>query len=190
MNTWALRALAVLAGSGAGYAGWRLLAGWTSGDSYTGAGDDMGGWGMKPGVVLPAGAEPWLDQLADRSGVRFTVTSGVRTAAEQARAMQAKRDRQLAGSTAESDDLLALYADDEAIQILLANPYSAWATLIQAWADRGRYLSRHLTGRAVDIRIKDLSTEQRAALERATMDLSGRALMESDHLHIDIPSEV
>lgn len=187
MNPWALRALAVLAGTGAGYAGWRLLAGWTSSDNYTGAGDDMGAWGVKPGVVLPDGAAGWLDQLADRSGVRFTVTSGVRTAAEQARAMQAKRDRQLAGSTAESDDLLALYADDEAIRILIANPYSAWQALIQAWIDRGRYLSRHLTGRAVDLRIKDLSVEQRAALERATLEMSGRALMESDHLHIDIP---
>lgn len=150
----------------------------------------MGTWGLKPGVVLPAGAAGWLDQLADRSGVRFTITSGVRTAGEQARAMQAKRDRQLAGSTAESDDLLALYQDDEAIQILLVNPYSAWEALIQAWMDRGRYLSRHLTGRAVDVRIKDLTSEQRAALERATIELSGRALMESDHLHIDVPSEV
>lgn len=189
MNPWALRALAVLAGSGAGYAGWRLLSGRTAGD-YTGEGDDMGKWGMKPGVVLPAGSESWLDQLADRSGVRFVVTSGVRTAAEQAKAMQTKRDRQLAGSTAESDDLLALYADDEAIQILLANPYPAWEALIQAWMDRGRYLSRHLTGRAVDIRIKDLTGEQRAALERAIVDLGGRALMESDHLHVDVPSEV
>ena len=188
MNPWALRALAVLAGSGAGYAGWRLLSGWTAGDSYTGSGDDMGNWGIKPGIVLPAGAGDWLDELADRSGVRFTVTSGVRTAAEQARAMQTKEDRYRAGSTAESDDLSKLYADKEAIAILRANPYTAWPELIQAWMDRGRYLSRHLTGRAVDIRIRDLSSAQREALERATMELSGRALMESDHLHVDIPS--
>lgn len=180
------RVAAGMIGAGIGYAVYRKLQEETPEEFYTGDGDDMGSWGIKPGVVMPAGGETFMDAVAAQLDFRPVVTSGVRTAKEQASAMQAKRERQLAGSTAESDDLHALYADDEAVDILLANPFTAWPELIQAWMDRGRYLSRHLTGRALDIRIRDLTADQRKALESAIVAAGGRALLESDHLHADV----
>lgn len=152
----------------------------------------MDGWTFKSGVRLPEGVETFMDAVAKDAGFEVVITSGVRTAEEQAKAMQTKYDRYkaalAAGETpAESDDLHKLYAADSIIDELLPNPYSAWAAIIQAHADRGEYLSRHLKSGAIDLRTRDLSSAQVSALQAAVEKNGGRWLIESDHMHVDTP---
>jgi len=58
---------------------------------------------------------------------------------------------------------------------------------IEALAAGGITISRHHAGRALDLRIRDLSSAQREALQAAAdraVPSGGRTLMEQDHLHV------
>jgi len=118
-----------------------------------------------------------------------TVTSGTRTAQDQAKAMLSKLER------FGPEHLLGLYRQNrDIIESLLEAPkdIGAWADLIARFATNGRPLSRHLAGRAVDLRVKDLSAKQRKDLVSAARKAvahprwKGRGSMvdEGDHLHL------
>lgn len=138
-------------------------------------------------VVLTDAMVAWLRELRARvpAAVPLHVTSGVRTAAAQAAAMLSK--------LSQGDDLMALYRDDGKIARLLTLPADpqAWAAQIQQWVDEGSYLSRHLTGRALDLRIRDLDEGQIALVTSSAKELGARVLREGTppHLHLDVPVE-
>lgn len=121
------------------------------------------------------------------STVPLYVTSGERGPQRQARAMLAK--------LAQGDDLLKLYPSlANVIRGLLALPRdeSSWTAALQALVDRGIYVSRHMRGAAVDLRIRDLSPAQVAQLKAAVTATGGRHLEESipPHLHVDLPARL
>lgn len=141
-------------------------------------------WATKAGVRLPAGAEALLDRLAAAAGVPITVTSGTRSPAEQAQAMASKLQR--------GEDLTALYGQDDLVAEVLAAAKSpsapdveAMAAVIEDQVRRGRFISRHLRGDALDLRTRDLSADQLAALKAALSQLGLRWLDEGDHIHVD-----
>lgn len=138
----------------------------------------------------------WLVRLALQvSGVPIYVTDGERTARDQAGAMLTKARRYdaalAAGQTpAQSDDLRWLYQQSaDLISRLLASgrDLDTWTAMIQADLDAGHYVSRHLRAGAVDVRTRDRSPEDVAAIVAGVTALGGRALQESDHLHVDVP---
>lgn len=126
----------------------------------------------------------WLQlyaQAAAGKGIPVTATSGRRSSRRQAAAMLAKVER--------GEDLHALYRDEEQISELLqgARTVDRWAAIIDGYTARGRSISNHLSGKAVDIRTRDWSKtqlEQAAALALAMK--AKRAIIESDHLHIEV----
>lgn len=66
---------------------------------------------------------------------------------------------------------------------------AAMADVLEAQVARGIYLSRHMRGRAFDIRSSGLSTRQRAALRAAVAEVGGmRLIYESKppHFHVEI----
>lgn len=140
-------------------------------------------WTMNAGVELGEAAEVWLQALADVAREQglpaLHVTSGRRSATAQASAMLAKVSR--------GENLAALYADDEAIEVLMALPRTvdAWAAQIGAWVKEGRYLSSHLRDDALDLRSRDWTAVQLAAVVALVEQLGGEAIVESDHLHIE-----
>jgi hypothetical protein len=133
---------------------------------------------------LTPGTLAWLRlyaQAAAGKGIPVTATSGRRSARRQAAAMLAKVER--------GEDLHALYRDDEQIDELLqgARTVDRWAAIIDGYTERGRGISNHLSGKAVDIRIRDWSkTQLQEAAALAVAMRAKRAIIESDHLHIEV----
>lgn len=146
-------------------------------------GEDAMGWTKKSSsVVITSDARTFLDALAGRLSFPIVVTSGQRSAAQQASAMLAKLAK---GDTLQ--DLLDLYADDSQVQALyaLGTDAGAWTATIQSYADRGRPISDHLKAKAVDIRTRDLSSAQVQELQKAAQALGAETVLESDHLHLE-----
>jgi len=149
-------------------------------------------------VAAPAGGGTWraagsrvvisdelalaLDELAAVVGGEIVVTSGYRDAAAQARAM-IEKVRQ--GGPTE----LRIYGDRAAVAALLALPLdeAAWTAQIAAWEAVGRRLSRHQTGRGVDIRTRDIAPARVRQIETAARALGWNTLLEGipPHLHLE-----
>lgn len=110
------------------------------------------------------------------------VTSGQRTAREQAAALKTKRDL--------GDDLHALYAADDIVAELLAGPNDTdrMAAIIDRYAAAGRLLSKHQRAGAVDLRSKILTRAQIDQVLAAAKRLGVKAIYETKppHIHVDI----
>jgi hypothetical protein len=134
------------------------------------------------GTAMTAGQSAYFSKLQSAlpSGFPVRVTSAGRTAAEQASAMLYKVQKY--GASA-----LDIYGDKALISKLLALPQdkAAWTSLIER---EGMRLSRHLWGGALDLHTNTLSQAQRDQLVAAVTSTGGRALMEQDHLHVDLPA--
>lgn len=133
------------------------------------------------GTALTAGQRAYLTTLraALPPGFPLTVTSSGRSPEDQASAMLTKVNRYGTGS-------LSIYADKALIARLLALPRdaAAWAALVRS---DGMRLSRHLWGGALDLRTRDLTSAQVSQLSAAVTATGGKALVEQDHLHADLP---
>jgi len=113
------------------------------------------------------------------NNVPIHVNSGYRDARSQAQAMLTK--------VRLGDDLVKLYG--EKVRMLLSLPLDVdtWTRTIQAMADRGIYISRHMRGDALDLRTRHMAPMQVQLLWRAVIQAGGRPLLESQppHLHVD-----
>jgi hypothetical protein len=137
----------------------------------------------RPGILASlssgaAAAAQELARLAAAEGLPLLFTSGRRTPLDQASAMLDKVRR--------GEDLRSLYRSAGAtLDRLFAAPQTtaAWASILAAAPP----ISRHLTGDAADIRTAGLSDAQVYRLgELAIAAGFGRALRESDHLHVQL----
>lgn len=139
---------------------------------------------VNAGVNLTLGMQQFLQQLRTRlpAAVPITVTSGTRSVEEQASAMLKK----LAAGGAQ--ELYNVYKDDATISVLLKTPQSvsAWAEVIRA---RAPSLSRHMSGRALDLHTRTLTASQVQQLKAACEALGATTLLEAapPHLHVDLP---
>lgn len=150
---------------------------------------------VNPDVVMTAALHGFMKKLAaayhPRTKHVLTVTSGVRTAARQASAMDFKLQR--------GDDLLSLYKNKAAVREVIeafqmarkarkgaSARQSAIAGVIQAQVARGVYLSSHLTSRALDIRIIDMDAKKRAVFREEAGKLARRVVEEGDHWHLEV----
>jgi hypothetical protein len=111
--------------------------------------------------------------------ISLHVTSAVRTVGEQAAAMKTKRDL--------GDDLRALYGSKVAPVLAAPNTVAAMSAALQDLANRGVVMSRHMFGDALDLRVRDWSTAQRATVATAVTSLGGKPQFETTppHLHIE-----
>lgn len=143
----------------------------------------LGDVAAKAGVRLTAGQKRYADMLQQAVSFAITVTSGNRTPEEQASAMMNKWKAKGA------QELYKVYRSNRAIiDELLKAPktVSAWAAIIR---DQGMKLSRHLWSGAVDLRTRDLTPDQVEQIKRAVTQTGGRAYVEYDHLHVDLPAK-
>lgn len=132
---------------------------------------------------LTPGTLQWLREYAAAAaleGIPITATSGRRDTRRQAAAMIAKVER--------GEDLHALYRDDGQIDELLNGPRTVerWAEVLAAYAAKGRAVSSHMSGKAVDIRSRDWTSTQLHAAAALATRLGARAIIESDHLHLEV----
>ena len=85
------------------------------------------------------------------------------------------------------ENLRQLYRDKEQINALLSLSVSDWPAELRRWSEAGRPLSSHLGGRAFDLRSRDMTEGQLQKLAALIGQLGGRAVIESDHMHVEIP---
>lgn len=124
-----------------------------------------------------AAAANELSRRAEIEGLPLTFTSGRRGALEQAGLMMRKLQR--------GEDLMRLYGNSPIVAELLAgaNDTARWAEILA----RSPPVSKHQTGDAIDVRTAGLTAGQIYRLgELAILAGFGRALRESDHLHLQL----
>jgi len=129
----------------------------------------------------PAVVMRYLVRLSQRARVPIVITSWTRTPQAQAAAMLAKLER--------GENLYDLYRNDAAIRALMNadRNLASWASIIDAWTQSGRPLSRHLDGYGTDIRTRNLRPDQIARLMTTARAMGANPVLESDHLHIGWP---
>lgn len=137
------------------------------------------------GVETNAAIDSFATALRARvaSTIPLHVTSGVRTATAQARALVTKR------AQAGDAGVRALYGQKDLIDEILAVPATteAMAKVLYAQMARGRFLSRHMRGDAFDLRRTNLTQEQAQIVNDAAKAMGAKPLIEDDppHIHIE-----
>lgn len=157
------------------------------------------GWSKKSSsVVLSDEMAAWLDQLGvliQAAGLPdAVVTSGIRTASEQA-AVMLKNWTTNGGNNGGWEYLYGLYAADDLIDELteVEPTQDAWETVIADAAEQGRLLSSHQQANAVDLRTTSGGHYTDAQIETLiglVEQAGGKPLLESDHLHVKIDQGV
>ena len=142
------------------------------------------GYTVKPGVTMTPYLESSARKLANLLPFDIVVTSGVRSARQQAQAMFTKIEL--------GDDLIAIYADDSFAQgVIDAYPNLNQATqFVQGYFNAGGG-SSHGRGLGLDIRTRDLSESHINQLIEMTELLGWSPFLEMTppHLHITLPGE-
>jgi hypothetical protein len=157
-------------------------------------GSSGAGWRAGSAVQLNEKMQRFLDQLAPDVGVPLFITSGVRTAQDQARALLKKLS--LGEGMA---DLKELYKRKDLVGELGQVPETleAWTSVLADQVSRGDLLSSHLSGQALDIRTTgevgkaeygDLTPGQVKAVKAAATALGARVIEEGTppHLHLEL----
>lgn len=138
----------------------------------------------KGGATLNDTMKSYAEAVASKLGFPVVVTSGVRSAYEQALALQGKIS---AGST--DSDLYKLYADDDIVRDILRykGNVAGMASVLTSYMARGRYMSRHMRGDALDLRVTGLSSSEIAQLAAAAKATGGQVIIENNppHIHVE-----
>jgi hypothetical protein len=155
-------------------------------------------------VVATLPINNFLDKLRTKilaSEIKeIIITSGLRTPSAQASALYYDRKKSGCsqypavpiGSKAHPGPCwphYSLYTQKKLIMevIRVDNDVSAMTAVLENQVSRGRYLSPHMRGMGVDIRVSNLSDEQEAFVMKRTKELGGAPVHEGDHIHVGIP---
>lgn len=136
------------------------------------------------GVVWTSETENFSRRLRDAldPSVPLHITSALRTPETQARAMLKKYE--LGGPR----EMRKIYGRKAEYFLSSPKDASSWARIVKDLQDQGKgFTSGHLMGNAIDIRTRNLSSEQIRELMSTVERLGGRTLLEKNppHLHVD-----
>lgn len=148
---------------------------------------------FNPQVLLLPDMQRWMTMLSarynERTGQRLHVTSAYRTPERQARAI----DRNL--RTFGRAYVLTIYRRSQAIREIVSahnrnrrrkgQAVMAMTRVIEAQIRRGVYISRHMLGRAFDIRSKGPNGAKLSVLQEVAQSMGGRVLVEKNHYHVE-----
>jgi hypothetical protein len=154
-------------------------------------------WVANPGIELNAALREAIDRVGEayfkKTKRRFTVTSGVRPPERQARAMYAKL---MAGGSlsiyrnqALTEPLLKAFRDGRKKRHSKDRIIATMTDILKDQVARGRYISRHMRGRAFDVGTNGLTKKQRQAFIAAVREVGGmRVIFETKppHFHVEI----
>lgn len=129
-------------------------------------------------VLLNDKQKNFLRALRKKLDFDVMVTSGIRTVDEQAAAMW--RNLNQFGY----DHMDRLYAADVS-PLRTARSVDDVKKMIQDLMDRGKYISDHLKGEALDFRTHNLTADQKNRLKQAITELQIEYKDEPDHFHVE-----
>jgi hypothetical protein len=146
-------------------------------------------------IELPSGEREPLNRLGYPyylwTGKKITITSGARTPRQQAEAMYDNWHYRWNTGThythAEAArDIREAYESSIKLHQSKHATIDAMTSVIENQVRRGVYISSHLTGRAVDVRTRDLSAGERSIFELLAnrLDSVDRVVREENHDHL------
>lgn len=148
----------------------------------------------KPGAASFAGVEKRRQRLTteyyNHAGRRLVITSGYRTPAGQAQAIYKNIKKYGVAS------VLKVYRNKAAIREIVAAykprrlrprwAIAAMTRVIEAQTQRGVFVSRHLLGRAFDVRSRGCNGARLSVLREVAQGMGGRVLVEQNHYHVEM----
>lgn len=147
-------------------------------------------------IILPPAVEKKIGEIADiyfgKTGKKIVITDGTRTAAEQAVQVYNKilaNDLTIYLNHKAANEIKAAFDSAKAAGKLKAEILSAMAAVIDDQTKRKVFLSRHLTGRAFDVRSKDMSTKEQNTFRQAAQEAGGVTVLtegKPPHFHIQL----
>lgn len=145
-----------------------------------------GGLHGKPGTDLTPVMLNVLRWAVARTNMDVVATSGQRTAQAQARAWKAKLDL---GQT--QDDLRRLYKRDDLVDEVFEKSdlsVQGMTAVFQAQMDRGDYISSHMSGLALDLRVRGYADEELEKLDAVLAEGGVRVVKEASppHWHLEL----
>lgn len=132
------------------------------------------------GVKLNEKMIAFLKELRPLLDFDLTVTSGIRTVEQQADAVWAKLSNPKMGY----DHVDKLYAMDVS-PLKNAKSKADVVKFVQDAANRGKLMSDHMKGEALDFRDRDLTKDQKDKLAKAIASLGIELHAEPDHYHVE-----
>jgi hypothetical protein len=153
-------------------------------------------YGVEEGVRVGAGIADLLHRIAGefhrRTGRGIVVTSGTRSAEEQADAMYEKirlgqRLTSLYRDTAAATEIQSAYRTNRRAGRNAC--VRAMAAVINAQVGRGLFISRHLSSGAVDVRSRDMSRRERRIFASIVAQYPAIELLDEGvppHFHLEL----
>ncbi|VAW85720.1 hypothetical protein MNBD_GAMMA18-516 [hydrothermal vent metagenome] len=149
---------------------------------------------LNPGITLPIGIKVKVKKIADEyyslTNNKVVVTSGVRTAKSQAVAMYGK----LSGGDSliiyknqiAAKEIKKAYDDGSAAKKPKNEIISDIEKRIGSQVKKGIYISKHLKEGAVDIRSRDMSSDEKTKFKRVAKGFAVVVILETTppHFHL------
>jgi uncharacterized protein YcbK (DUF882 family) len=127
-----------------------------------------------------------IDSYFERAGTYLHITSGFRSPQAQAEAMYHNLRAygksyvsRVYGGSAAAIAIIELYSGNQKNRAAAIN---SMAAIIQSQVAAGVYVSRHLLGKAFDIRLRGTNL---SVLRKIVRSLGGRLGVERDHYHVE-----
>ena len=147
-----------------------------------------------PGITLPIGIKVKVKKIADEyyslTKKKIVVTSGARTAKSQAEAMYGK----LSGGDSltiyknqvAAKEIKKAYDDGSAAKKPKNEIISDIEKIIDSQIKKGVYISKHLKKGAVDIRSRDMSSDEKIKFKRVAKGIAVVVILETTppHFHL------
>jgi hypothetical protein len=141
------------------------------------------------GAVIPPELQQRIVRIANAfhaaSGRTLQITSGSRSAERQAKAMfdKIRGGENPYADAAAYNEILSAYNSAQAEGMNRTQTEAAMAAVIATQMARGVFISRHLTGRAVDVRTRDLSPADKTVLDALVSAEGGTIIHEGAPPH-------
>jgi len=147
-------------------------------------------------VILPPAVEQKVNEIADaffsRAGRKIVITDGTRTAAQQALQVYnkiIKNDLTIYTNHNAANEIKAAFDLAKSQGKPKAEILKAMAAVIEGQVARGDFISKHLTGRAFDVRNHDMTANLQAVFKQVAQTVGGVTVLPEGtppHFHVQL----
>lgn len=147
-------------------------------------------------VILPPAVEKKVNEIADAffnlTKKKIVITDGTRTAAQQAVQVFNKilaNELTIYLNQKAATQIKAAFDLAKSQGKSKAETLGAMTEVIESQIKQGVFISRHLTGRAFDVRNKDMSAKQQAAFKQVAQTVGGVTVLpegKPPHFHVQL----
>ena len=146
---------------------------------------------LASGVVLSSKIQAKVKRIADRyyaeAERKITVTSGTRSAKAQARAMYRKLaaggSMSIYKDKASAKEIEKAYLDGKKAEESKGQIVKRMTKAIEGQVKKGKYISKHLRAGAIDVRSRDMSSEEREHFRQAAKGVAKSFILETKPPH-------